>query len=65
MRPEDPVCSEWDVTLLGPHYAIALVARDLGDGGSDMDRRFDFAVTYDRTLVIAAAHALMSRLTGA
>jgi len=65
LRPEDPVRSEWDVTLLGPHSAIALVARDLGDGGSDMDRRFDFAVTHDRTLVIAAAHALMGRLAGA
>lgn len=59
----DPVCGEWDVTLVGPHFAMAFVARDLGDAASDMQRRFDFAVTYDRDLAIVAAHALMSRVT--
>ena len=37
-------------------------ARELGDVGPDMDRRFDFAITYDRDLAIGAARAMMGRL---
>ncbi len=58
----DPLRGEWDVTVIAPHFAMAFVARELGDGGADMQRRFDFAVTYDRELAIAAARALMSRV---
>jgi EAL domain-containing protein (putative c-di-GMP-specific phosphodiesterase class I) len=58
----DPLRGEWDVTVIGPHFAMAFVARELGDTGSDMDRRFDFAVTYERDLAIQAARALMGRL---
>ena len=35
---------------------------DLGDDGPDADRRFDFALTYDRELVIEAANSLMARI---
>ena len=48
--------------MLGPHFAGALVAVDLGDGGDDMERRFDYCLTYDRDLVIAAATVLMRRV---
>jgi EAL domain-containing protein (putative c-di-GMP-specific phosphodiesterase class I) len=58
----DPLRGEWDVTVVAPHFAMAFVARELGDAGPDMQRRFDFAVTYDRELAIAAARALMSRV---
>jgi EAL domain-containing protein (putative c-di-GMP-specific phosphodiesterase class I) len=58
----DPLRGEWDVTVIAPHFAMAFVARELGDHGPDMQRRFDFAVTYDRELAIAAARALMSRV---
>jgi EAL domain-containing protein (putative c-di-GMP-specific phosphodiesterase class I) len=58
----DPLRGEWDVAVIGPHFSMAFVARELGDGGDDMGRRFDFAVTYDRDLAIAAARAMMSRL---
>jgi hypothetical protein len=51
---------EWNVTVTSPHFAAAFAARDLGDtGGDDMDRRFDFALTYDRDLAVRAARALM------
>ena len=60
----DPLRGEWDVTVIAPHFAIAFVARELGDAGADMERRFDFAMTYDRELSIAAARALMSRVAG-
>jgi EAL domain-containing protein (putative c-di-GMP-specific phosphodiesterase class I) len=58
----DPLRGEWDVTVIAPHFAMAFVARELGDGGADMDRRFDFAMTYDRDLAVSAARALMSRV---
>lgn len=58
----DPLRGEWDVAVIGSHFAMAFVARDLGDTGPDMRRRFDFAVTYDRELAIEAARAMMARV---
>jgi hypothetical protein len=62
LEQADPLRGEWDVTVVAPHFAMAFVARELGDGGADMDRRFDFAMTYDRDLAVSAARALMSRV---
>lgn len=58
----DPVLGEWDVTVLGPHFSGALLARDLGDVGVDGDRTFEYALTYDRDVVVAATRSLMSRV---
>jgi EAL domain-containing protein (putative c-di-GMP-specific phosphodiesterase class I) len=59
----DPLASEWTVVVLGAHTTAALMARDLGDTGPDPDRQFEFIVSYDRTLVTAAAHSMIGRLT--
>ena len=54
---------EWNVTVIAPHFAGAFVARDLGDtDGPDMERRFDFCLTYDRDLAIEAARGLLARI---
>jgi EAL domain-containing protein (putative c-di-GMP-specific phosphodiesterase class I) len=54
---------EWDVIVLGPHFGGAFAARDLEDRNTpDMDRRFEFCMTYDRELVVRAANALMGRV---
>ena len=53
---------EWDVIVLGPHFAGAFTARDLGDTGADGERRFDYVLTHDRELVIAAAARLVGRV---
>jgi EAL domain-containing protein (putative c-di-GMP-specific phosphodiesterase class I) len=45
LHPGDPLRGEWDVVMVGPHFAAALVARDCGDDGPDADRRFDFVIT--------------------
>lgn len=55
---------EWNVTVVAPHFAAAFVGRDLGDGGPDAERRFDFALTYQRDLVVRAARAMMGRIAG-
>ena len=62
LRPDDVVRGEWDVVVLGPHFSAALLARDLGDDGPDLDRTFEYAVTYERATVVRAAHALLSRV---
>lgn len=62
LAPEDPVRGEWDVAVVGPHFAAALVARDLNDTGPDHQRRFEFALTFDRELVVEVVQSLMARI---
>lgn len=63
LNENDPVINEWDVAVLGPHYAAALVARDLGDPGPDAARRFDYVLTHDRDAVVRIAAALLGRVS--
>jgi EAL domain-containing protein (putative c-di-GMP-specific phosphodiesterase class I) len=63
LAPGDPLHGEWDLAVLGPHYAGALVARDLGDDGPDGERRFEFLLTFDRDLVVDVAAALIGRVS--
>ena len=62
LSSDDPVRGEWDVAVIGPHFAAALLARDLGDHGPDLQRTFEFALTYDREVVAAAARSLLARV---
>jgi DICT domain-containing protein len=62
LSPHDPVRGEWDIAVVGPHFAVALVARDLGDDGPEADRRFEYVLTHDRELVVGVACDLMSRM---
>ena len=63
LTEDDPLRGEWDVIVVGAHFAAALVARDLGDTRPDQERRFDFAITHDRALVIEAAASLLARIS--
>lgn len=66
LAADDALAAEWTVVALGPHTAAALIAREHPDnalrGRSDADRRFDFIITYDRSLVTAAACNLLDRI---
>jgi DICT domain-containing protein len=62
LAPDDPLRGEWDLVVIGPHFAAALVAKDCGDGGPDAQRRLDLVITHDRDLVIRAAEPLLRRL---
>ncbi|NIZ90368.1 EAL domain-containing protein [Kineococcus rubinsiae] len=62
LAPDDPVRGEWDVVVVSPHFSAALLARDLGDDGPDMDRMFEYALTYRHDIVVGAAHSLLSRV---
>ncbi|TQS42423.1 EAL domain-containing protein [Cryptosporangium phraense] len=59
LDPGDPLCAEWNVVVVGPHFAGALVARDVGDDGPEGQRRFDYVLTYERSLVLRAARSLL------
>ena len=62
LAPADPVRGEWDVVVLSPHFSAALLARDLGDGGPDRQRRYEYALTYDRRTVERAGVSLVARV---
>ena len=62
LADNDDLLGEWVVAVVSPHLVGMLAARDLGDGGRDRNRRFEFAVTYDRDDVLAAATTLLTRV---
>jgi EAL domain-containing protein (putative c-di-GMP-specific phosphodiesterase class I) len=62
LAPDDRLRGEWDVVVVGPHFAGAFVARDLSDEVADSDRRFEYFMTYDRERVTDAAAALLRHL---
>jgi DICT domain-containing protein len=62
LDPDDSLKGEWDIAVVGPHFAASLVARDLGDDGPDVERRFEFVLSHDRTLAIQVAAALLARV---
>lgn len=65
LSDDDPLRGEWNVLVIGPHTAAALVARDLGDDGPERDRRFAYAITHNRELVVEAARSLLRCLAPA
>jgi EAL domain-containing protein (putative c-di-GMP-specific phosphodiesterase class I) len=63
LDPDDPLSSEWVVIVVGAHFAAALVARHRSTDAVEPDERcYEYAITYDRGLVIAAAQSLMQRI---
>lgn len=61
---DDPLRREWTMVVVGAHYAGALIARDLGDRGPELERRFSFTVTHRRELVVEAARSMLDRVGG-
>jgi EAL domain-containing protein (putative c-di-GMP-specific phosphodiesterase class I) len=62
LGPRDQLRGEWTVVVVGTHYTGALIAKDLGDSGPDLERRFLFALTHDHNTVLAAARLLLGRI---
>ena len=63
LDPDDPLSNEWVVIVVGAHFAAALVARHRSADAVETDERcYEYAITYDRRLVIAAARSLMQRI---
>jgi EAL domain-containing protein (putative c-di-GMP-specific phosphodiesterase class I) len=63
LDPDDPVADEWVVIVVAAHFGAALVARHAAPGIVEPEvASYEFAITYDRGLVIAAAQSLMQRI---
>jgi EAL domain-containing protein (putative c-di-GMP-specific phosphodiesterase class I) len=64
LAASDPLGAQWVVVTLGPHTAAALIARECAGERTDVeeDRQFEFVVTHDRTVITAAAKALLTRV---
>ncbi|MBM7416500.1 MULTISPECIES: EAL domain-containing protein [Nocardiaceae] len=62
LAASDALREEWDVVVLTPHFSAVLAARDLGDTGPDMERRYDYVLSHDTTLTIECARSLIARL---
>lgn len=62
LPPGDPLLDEWAIIVLGSQTAVALSGQDLGDDVPTEQRRFRYAMTQDRDLVIAAGRSLLNRL---
>ncbi|GGG15724.1 hypothetical protein GCM10007304_32280 [Rhodococcoides trifolii] len=61
--PSDPFADEWTIVVVGPSTAVALIARDCSDGESGRGERFEFVLTHDRELVVAAGRSLIRRIS--
>ncbi|MFC5062409.1 EAL domain-containing protein [Actinomycetospora atypica] len=60
----DPLRAEWDVVVVGPHVAAALVARPaFGDAweGRTPPVAWEYTVVHEREVVLELARSLMSR----
>ena len=53
---------EWSVVVVGPHYAGALVSRQVGDDPAD---GYDYVVTHSRDLVVEAGRSLLRHVAPA
>lgn len=65
LDPDDPLVEEWNVVVLGPYFACVLSAVDLHRGTDDLDREFDYVVSYDRGTVVRCARSILDRFTSA
>jgi EAL domain-containing protein (putative c-di-GMP-specific phosphodiesterase class I) len=63
LADREPLGEEWVVVSIGPHQTSALISRDLGDDGPDLERRFEYALLSDRDIIERAARSLMLRIT--
>lgn len=63
LAANDELVDQWNVLVVGRHIAGGLIARDLGGPSDDeLDRRFEFVITYDRALVVEGARSLLARM---
>ena len=61
LATNDPLQHEWNVLVIGPHFAAALLARERAGVGPD--RVFDYVLSYARDVVLDVASLLAVRVT--
>jgi EAL domain-containing protein (putative c-di-GMP-specific phosphodiesterase class I) len=62
---DDALAREWTVAVLGAHYAVALISREVDADSPDVAgaRLFEFVLTHDRVLVAAVCRSMLTRMT--
>ena len=63
LEQEEPLALEWNLVIVGSHFAAVLSAR-LDDPG-DTDTGWDYVLSHDRDVTVRAAATLMNRITRA
>ena len=63
LEQEEPLALEWNLVIVGSHFAAVLSAR-LDDPG-DTDTGWDYVLSHDRGVAVRAAATLMNRITRA
>ena len=58
----DPAAEDWNLIVLSPQYAVALVARPRLGTAPGSDTPWEFVLTFARPLVVRAANAMLMRL---
>jgi DICT domain-containing protein len=64
LDPEEPLSLEWNLVIVGAHFAAVLAAR-MTNSATDPDSRWDYVLSHDRDLTVRTATALMNRITRA
>jgi EAL domain-containing protein (putative c-di-GMP-specific phosphodiesterase class I) len=62
LDPDDPLCREWTVVVLGSQFAAALIARRISPALATGPDQFEAIITHNRDLVVSAAKSLLSRV---
>lgn len=63
IAPGDPLLGQWVLTIIGHHYCVALIAREIDDYPPHLGRRFEYALTHDRASAVQAARCLTRSIT--
>jgi DICT domain-containing protein len=59
--PDSPLASEWGVIVLAPHFAAALLLRNVGEP-TEEPSQVDYIFTHDRLVVVSAARAFVHHM---
>ena len=63
LSSDDTLVGEWNVAVLGMHFAALLSAREIHGRRPSGRREFMFVQSYDRTIVTQAIRVILSRFT--
>lgn len=63
LTSDDELATEWNVAVLGIHFAALLSAREMHRHQPGGRREFMFVQSYDRTIVTQAVRVILSRFT--
>jgi EAL domain-containing protein (putative c-di-GMP-specific phosphodiesterase class I) len=62
----DELFDQWGIAVISPHFAAAFIARPVRGSDRnvpDVQRQYEFALTYNREFVIETARNMMSKIT--